>query len=377
MDEPMERREWLAMVAMIALIFLVSRIAILAAAAAVASQLPTTPVQQDGVLSLLCRWDCGWYMNIAQNGYSTNESPSQPGATNFAFFPLYPSLVRLATPLFAGNMLLAAVSISNLCFLAALLYVFRYVRLLGFDHSVALLSVSLLCFLPQSYVFSAGMSESTFLLLLVMATYYLRKEHYLAAGIAAALLSATRAPGIIFALFALTWLVGQHGWRSVIAPWTAPDRLVPLMLAPIGLFLFWGYCFIATNDAFAQSSTARHGWEWSFVPPWNNLVLLLRSGGAVTLMAIGGIFILFCSAMLSRMRLVAEAILCLAALLLVMSGEGATSVFRYWIVLFPAWIAVARIIATRPLVRAGAFLLAGLSNGMMLYAWTLQEPLAF
>lgn len=370
----MGRREWFAM---IALIFLVSRVAILAATAAFASHLPTSSVQQDNVLGLLCRWDCGWYMDIAQHGYSTQENPSQPGATNFAFFPLYPSMVRLATPLFAGNVLLAAVALSNLCFFVALLYVFCYVRLLHFDHAVALLTVALLCFLPQTFVFSTGMSESTFLLLLVMAMYYLQTERYLVAGIAAALLSATRAPGIIFVLFALTWLVRQHGWRSVLTPWTAPDRLLPLMLAPIGLFLFWGYCFMTTDDAFAQSSTARHGWEWSFVPPWHNLVLLLRSGGAVTLMAIGGIFVLFCTVMLLRMRLVAEAMFCLAALLLVISGEGATSVFRYWIVLFPAWIVVARIIAPRPLVQAGTFLLAGLCNGLMLYAWTSKEPLGF
>ena len=221
------------------------------------------------------------------------------------------------------------------------------------------------------------MSESTFLLLLVVAMYYLRSGRYLIAGIAAALLSATRAPGIFFALFALVFVLRNDGWRSILLPWRTPERLLPLLLAPLGLFVFWGYCFVATGDAFAQSSTAYHGWEWSFLPPWKNLPLLLRIGGAPALMAIGGLVVIACTLLLLRLRLYEEALFCLAAVLLVLSGLGATSVFRYWIVLFPAWMALARWASTRPLATTAVVLLAAACNVFMVTAWTIQSTASF
>src|SRR5262249_12694003 len=210
-------------------------------------------------------------------------------------------------------------------------------------------------------------------LLLVTAMHFLRTRQYLAAGIAAALLSATRAPGVLFALFALAFVIRQHGWRSLLAPWRALDRLLPVVLAPLGLFLFWGYCLLAPGDAFAQASTAHHGWEWSFVPPWQNLPLLLRGFDAKTPMALGAILVLACVALLIRRRLYEEALFCLAAVLLVLSGgQGATSTFRYWIVLFPAWLALADLIAGKRLAASLVLIAAGLLGGLMVYAWTIQ-----
>ena len=37
---------------------------------------------------LAYRWDTKWHMSIATYGYSTVSPPSQPYATNFAFWPL-------------------------------------------------------------------------------------------------------------------------------------------------------------------------------------------------------------------------------------------------------------------------------------------------
>lgn len=43
------------------------------------------------LLNLFCRWDAGWYANIALNGYPIQ---SDPVSGNWAFFPLYPTLMR-------------------------------------------------------------------------------------------------------------------------------------------------------------------------------------------------------------------------------------------------------------------------------------------
>jgi len=364
-------------IALIAAMFLASRVAMLMIAAWVAAHLPMPDNLQHGWLGPLCRWDCGWYLGIAEHGYSPHEDPAQPGATNFAFFPLYPLLVRFVAPLIGGQLLTSAIVISNACCFIALVFVYRYARLVGFEHRGALLSVALLCVLPHSLALSAAMSESTYLLLFVVAAYYLRSGRYLIAGIAAALLSATRAPGVFFALFALAFVLRNDGWRAILLPWRTPERLLPVLLAPLGLFLYWGYCFVATGDAFAQESAMHHGWGWSFVPPWKNLPLLLRIGDGPALMAIGGLVILACTLLLLRLHLYEEALFCLAAVLLVLSSQGATSAFRYWIVLFPAWMALARWVSTRPLATTAVVLLAAACNVFMVTAWTTQSTVSF
>lgn len=365
-------------VAQIAAIFAVSRLAWLAVAAWTTAHAGLPPALRDaGVAGALCRWDCGWYLGIAEHGYTALEDPEQPGATNFAFFPLFPLLVRSIAPLFGGHLFAAGVALSNALFVVALVYVYRYARLLAFEHATALLTVALLCVLPHSLAFSSAMSESTFLLLLAAAMYYLRSERPLASGIAAALLSATRAPGVLFALAALVHAVRQSGWKILVAPWRAPERFVPVVLAPLGLFLYWAYCFAATGDAFAQSSTARHGWAWALVPVWQNVPELIGDGSASALMVIGAVPVLAGVVLLVRLRLFEDAVYCLAATLLVLSSHGAVSAFRYWIVLFPVWLAFAHLLASRPRIAATVVGTAAALNVFLVVAWTRQLLVAF
>jgi hypothetical protein len=324
--------------------------------------------------SLFCRFDCSWYLSIASSGYSTVDNAVQPGATNFAFYPLFPLLVRGVAPLFGGNELYGAIAVTNLCFLVALVYVYRYVRLLDFDTRTALLTVGLLCVLPQSIAFSAAYSESPFLLFLVTAMYYFRREQYLIAGIAAALLSATRANGIFFIVFAVAWIFQNGHARIFLRPWQAPEKFVPIVLAPLGFLLFLGYCFATTGDAFAHPSTELYGWGWHFLPPWENLLSLLR--GKAALETAVSLVVFLCSFLLLRKRAYAEFAFCASLILLMWSGTGGKSVFRYWLTIFPIWISVADALASRPIWSAMTFSILSMINGMMMVAWTLQKPIA-
>ena len=50
----------------------------------------------------LCRWDCHWYVRLAEEGYDPFPVPTMINAGNWAFFPLYPMLIaglRTATGL--------------------------------------------------------------------------------------------------------------------------------------------------------------------------------------------------------------------------------------------------------------------------------------
>jgi len=326
--------------------------------------------------ALLCRFDCTWYLNIASNGYSPVETGPFPWQTNFAFYPLFPLLVRLFMPVCGGDALHAGILVANLCFVAALFYVYLYVRELGFERSVALLTGLILCVFPQSIVFSAPYTESLCLLLLAAAMYYLRRERYLAAGVAAALLSATRPNAIFFILFAIVWLWQRDGARALLSPWRTPEKFIPIVLAPLGAFVFFGYCYLATGDAFAAPSAHMTGWGWSFVPPWQNLPEQLRSGGSYMFAAWVDMAMALCSLLLLRYRMYAEFAFCAATILFVCCGQGTVCVFRYWLVLFPLWIVMARAVSSRPMAAALLCALLGTINGAMVCAWALGMSVA-
>jgi Mannosyltransferase (PIG-V) len=366
------RREICSVAVPIVSLFVISRLLVFVIAYGVAARVG--PPGSAGLAAVLCHWDCGWYITVAAGGYSTETSVE--GFTNLAFYPLLPLLMRTIAPVFAGNVLYAGVAIANVCFIAALFYIYRYARLIDLDRPAALLAVALLCFLPGSIVFSTALSESLFLLLLVMAMFYLRREDYLVSGVCAGLLSAVRANGILFLAFALVLMFRRHGIGSLARPWRAPERFIPLIFAPAGLFLFWGFCFLTTGDAFAQATTAHYGWYWSFLPFWHNLPLMLQTPGNAQLAACAGLATFACSCLLLRDRRYEDFLLCGAMIALILSGTGTVSVFRYWIVLFPAWIALAKAISFRPVLRIAAFALLVPLNVIHAAAWALGEGLA-
>ena len=365
-------RTWVA----IAAIFLASRALLICSAAAFASYFQVEAALP-GWSDLLCRWDCIWYLSIADIGYSQAEIWQGAFAqTNYCFFPLLPLAIRMLAPVFGGNLLYAGLVFTNLCFLAALFYIYHYARLLKFEPRVALGSVALICLLPQSIAFSALLAESPFLLLLAMAIYHFRREQYLVAGIAAALLSATRANGILFVLFALAMVISGGGLRTLVTPWSRPERLIPLIFAPIGILAFLAFCLATTGDAFAYRTAADHGWNWHFYPVWDNLLTMARIGGQPRYVALTGMLTLACAALLLPRKLYPEFIFCAATIILILSGSGVVSIFRYWIVLFPVWVAVASIILRPPSVAIGAFLAIALLDEIFVFAWVTRNTVS-
>ena len=360
-------RPWRVAFAIVAL-YLVSR-AMLVAVGYLA-QLTLGDGGSGPLSQLFCRWDCDWYVRIVTEGYTTDSALGAPGKTSYAFFPLFPLLAKALT-VSGLSPKVAVVVLANLCFLAALFYVQRYARLLGVSTTASLIAVALLCFVPHGFVFSAGYTESLFLLLLVAAMYHLRREHYLIAGLAAAALSAVRANGIFFLVFALAVILRHDGWRALIAPWRKPEAFVPVVLAPLGLFLFWAWCFYSTGDAFAQMSSIEQGWQWRSAAPWKNLANHLRGEAPARFWVISSLCVAAGSLLLLHRRWYEEFALVAAILCLLWSGQIANSLLRYCIVLFPVWIALARELEDRPLALAAVIGGFALVNGWLMTAWTL------
>lgn len=78
-----------------------------------------------------CGRDYGWYLSIATGGYSMDSPANQPDATNLSFFTAYPYLVRLFATMLSAEPRLTGMVISDVAFLAALFYLYRYCRAAG------------------------------------------------------------------------------------------------------------------------------------------------------------------------------------------------------------------------------------------------------
>ncbi|MGB4859287.1 MAG: mannosyltransferase family protein [Dokdonella sp.] len=355
-------------------LFVFSRVALILIGALTQATLGDGTIRH--LINLGCRWDCGWYLGIARHGYTMDPAIDTPGATAYAFFPVFPMMVRGIAAVTGLGLEQAGMLISNLCFVAILAYLYRYVLLLGYSRSVAMLSVALLCIAPQTFVFSAVYTESVFVLLLVAAMFHLRREHYMLAGVAAALLSATRANGVFFIVFALAWTIQRFGWRSLLHPWQQAEAYIPILLAPLGLFAWWGYCWWATGDAFAQVTTVGHGWGWFGGFFLENLWWYLQGSPESLFWTISTLCLFAASFLLLRMRLYAELAFCIAVFVLTWSGGVAHSMLRYTMVLFPIWIAIARHIEGRPAWTAGVIGILAMFNGFLMVQWTLGKLLA-
>lgn len=203
-------------------------------------------------LDVWTRWDGEWYLSIARDGYTYDPASGLSEMSNVAFFPTYPLLIRLVSPLLGNNDILAGVLLSHLCFLAGLLLLYRLTAL-EFDDESAGRVVYYTAVFPMAVFFSAVYSESLFFLLTVAAVYAARRRWWLLAGLAGALAGATRIIGMLIVLpVALEW-ARLHGWtlaqfrrgaawRGLLAG-ARRDALVLLCIAliPLGLLLHMIY----------------------------------------------------------------------------------------------------------------------------------------
>lgn len=178
-------------------------------------------------LDLWARWDSGYYLDIASNGYS--YIPGE--ASNVAFFPLYPLLLRLFT--LNGEswlaLTIAGALLSHTFTFLAFLFLYRLVCL-DEKQVVARRTVWLVAFFPASLFYSAVYSEALFAALTIAAFYWARRKRWLAAAVAGSFSGLARSIGFLLLLpLLIQWLQQRpRRWRQV---WL-------LALVPAGLLLF-------------------------------------------------------------------------------------------------------------------------------------------
>ncbi|MEU6774958.1 hypothetical protein [Streptomyces sp. NPDC046759] len=209
--------------------------------------------------SLAHAWDSVWYLHIAEHGYGTRLRITASGAvqTDWAFFPLYPALIRAlrdVLPVTAGRagLLIAWMS-------AALAVYGIYTighHLCG--RRVATALVALWAALPQSIVLTMAYTEPLFTACAAWCLYAVLRRRWLAAGTLALLAGLARPNGVAAAVAvaaaAAHEVVRQRGRAS-------PALLAGAVLGPLGWAGYVLWVGRQTGDLLHGYFHVQSGWD--------------------------------------------------------------------------------------------------------------------
>lgn len=207
------------------------------------------------------QWDGGHYYSIVQNGYTLN--------LDYAFFPLYPYLVRIVSKFFSIDILLSGLMISNICFLGFLLIFFKLLKEKYSEKIAYFVTITFLVF-PTTFFTVAFYSESLFLLLVVGCFYFLAKEKYIFASVLAALASLTRLPGLFLVLAVFYSYFARLDFK-----FNKVDRKLLQIFPSLFGFLIYGLYLYATNNDFFKFLTVQSFWQRSVQDPISTILAYL------------------------------------------------------------------------------------------------------
>lgn len=316
--------------------------------------------------SLFMGWDAGWYLSVAENGYPRSVPPGTgPDAqTSLVFFPGYPLMFKAISGAFNISLRQAAEIVTLFSGAVASVLLWHLARHFT-DREAAARAVALLVFFPAAYVLSMAYAEATFLMFVAGCLLALVHRRWTIAGLCAAAAGATRLHGIALA-FVCAWAAfvairDRREWKSLLAP----------LLAPMGTLAFLGFQWFHTGSPFTWLDSQRRGWnnEASSTVFFEQVGRLFSQDRfhdfTVWQGGIGLIFIVI-GVLLFVMWRPPSLLVVYTVAVMVPTMLGGLLSPRYYLVVLPLFIAIARI------VKGGTFYaLLGASATMMAMLWTV------
>jgi Gpi18-like mannosyltransferase len=216
----------------------------------------------DDLPTLFVRWDSGYYLHIAENGYGINSNER-------AFFPLYPLAVYLSHTILGIPKLWGGLFISALAFIGSGLLMYQWVRL-DYKHEQALLATTLMYFFPMAFFFVAFYAEPLFLLSGLASVYFARRGWFITSGLAIALAGASRPIAFLLGIpYLLEFWQQRHFNR-----WTWLRFVLGALIAPTGMLTYLLFLSQQSNSgSFFEAYAGAHADEWLVYHTWPWLVL--------------------------------------------------------------------------------------------------------
>jgi hypothetical protein len=222
---------------------------------------PPWRVHENEFLNLPARWDTGWYLGIAAEGYRWQPSRAEV-QQNIAFFPAYPMLMRYVALFLGRELLWTGVLISWVSFFWALVYMYRFTRA-RFDDESGRAAITLIACYPFALFFSTAYTEALFLLCLVGACYHFERDEMWKAGAWGLLAGLSRPNGcllsVVLALIAVRplWPL-DAAWLG--SQWTTCARRMAVAALPgVGMLMYSAYMYTLTGNAL-QWTTQNAAW---------------------------------------------------------------------------------------------------------------------
>ncbi len=312
------------------------------------------------------RWDACWYVKIAAFGYD----PAREADTT-AFFPLLPLLMRLAAPLFGGNLVLPGIIIPTVALVLALWGIHRTVaRDLG--ERIAERTVLYVAIFPTALFYFAPYTESLYLAAAVWSFHLAREGRWGWAGVTGLLAGWTRPVGALLTV-PLLWLVFVQG-RRARTRWPIP--LAAALAPAVALAAFSLYSLRVTGETPLDAQRRWWGspevhWPWELVQA--SAAWIVRTGDplqAFDLLVLVGAMALFAIGIgrlpLEHTLLAAPQLFLAATRIL---PTPLTSTTRYLGVVFPLFIVLALVAERRRIhwtwTIASVLMLALLAHGYL------------
>lgn len=229
----------------------------------------TVPVPWNLQNFTLClfRYDASYYLDIARYGYADfhRHHPLEKDYLCTAFFPLYPLLVRMLSYPLLGHFRTAALLVSWTSLLLSLFYLYFLSGLYSaqggdppFRGCVYLLLFPTAMFLALPY------SESVFLLSAAGSLYHARRSQWVRASVWACLASAARPVGLAAGLACAVEALRQAGWSLK----GIKKGAAFLVISPLGLASYMAYLWAVFGNPFmfAKAQAEGSGWQRGFNP---------------------------------------------------------------------------------------------------------------
>lgn len=227
--------------------------------------------------SLFSRWDAPHYLDIAKLGYTADKSLGDQWLF-IVFYPLYPALAALLSPVLGGEFN-AATAISWACLVGACYWIYR-LSLLDNDKAEARRAVKYLLIFPVAVFLGAPYTESLFLLLTALCFYALRKRSFWLAGVIGFFAALTRNLGALLAVPFLIEVLDEAGlfggWKKIrtgkfwldVLKHGAWALLIPL---GVGVYLFINQAVY--GDPFMFLKIQSEHWSQHLQPFWDTVLM--------------------------------------------------------------------------------------------------------
>lgn len=270
-----------------------------------------TPLGYFGTASI---WDGVWYERIHDEGYPGQIPRDASGAAQenpWAFYPVFPLLVRALTSVTGAPWTVAAPLVALLAGFAAAVAIAALFRRLAGAREAAW-SLAAVAFCAVSPVLQAAYAESLHLALLALALLLVLRGGSLAAVPVILVLCLTRPAGVPFAAaLGIAWAVRALPMLRELGPRHLPrllDRWFWLALWACACALAWpAIAWWATGEPSAYTDTETAWRSGGLVPvePWLQLGARLFGQGWGWLFAVVlvGVFVLLMTTRVVRARL--------------------------------------------------------------------------